>query len=79
MRRREGPSDAFIIAVPSMNNRREFLTCAFTLQFPSGVLAHGDRSFATSESRRCRVHCTEGWIEMDPAFSYRGLRLRTKR
>lgn len=52
---------------------------AFTLRFPSGVLAHCDCSFATSESRRYRVHCTEGWIEMDPAFSYRGLRLRTKR
>lgn len=52
---------------------------AFTLRFPSGVLAHCDCSFAASESRRYRVHCAEGWIEMDPAFSYRGLRLRTKK
>lgn len=52
---------------------------AFTLKFPSGVLAHCDCSFGTTESRRYRVHCTEGYIEMDPAFSYRGLRLRTKR
>lgn len=49
----------------------------FTLRFPSGVLAHCDCSFGTSESRRYRVHCDAGWIEMDPAFSYRGLRLRT--
>jgi predicted dehydrogenase len=51
----------------------------FTLRFPSGVLAHCDASFGTTESRRYRVHCTDGYIEMDPAFSYRGLRLRTKR
>jgi predicted dehydrogenase len=51
---------------------------AFTLRYPSGVLAHCDCSFGSSESRRYRVHCENGWIEMDPAFSYRGLRLRTK-
>jgi predicted dehydrogenase len=50
----------------------------FTLRYPSGVLAHCDCSFGSSESRRYRVHCANGWIEMDPAFSYRGLRLRTK-
>ena len=50
----------------------------YTLRFPSGVLASCVCSFGSSESRRYRVHCTEGWIEMDPAFSYRGLRLRTK-
>jgi predicted dehydrogenase len=51
---------------------------AFTLRYPSGVLAHCDCSFGSAESRRYRVHCANGWIEMDPAFSYRGLRLRTK-
>jgi predicted dehydrogenase len=51
---------------------------AFTLRFPSGILAHCDCSFGSAESRRYRVHCAKGWIEMDPAFSYRGLRLRTK-
>jgi len=51
----------------------------FTLRFPSGVLANCDCSFGTGESRRYRVHCADGWIEMDPAFSYRGLRLGTRR
>jgi predicted dehydrogenase len=51
---------------------------AFTLRFPSGVLAHGDCSFASEESRRYRVNCTQGLIELDPAFSYRGLRLSSK-
>jgi predicted dehydrogenase len=48
---------------------------AFTLRFPGGALAHCDCSFASAESRRYRVHCPQGLIELDPAFSYRGLRL----
>ena len=51
---------------------------AFTLRFPSGVLAHCDCSFGSAVSRRYCVHCVEGTIDMDPAFDYRGLRLRVK-
>src|SRR3954453_15148395 len=51
---------------------------AFTLRFPSGVLAHCDCSFGSAGGRRYRVHCAEGVIDMDPAFDYRGLRLRVK-
>src|SRR3954454_7323063 len=51
---------------------------AFTLRFPSGVLAHCDCSFGSAVSRRSRVHCAEGVIDMDPAFDYRGLRLKVK-
>ncbi len=51
----------------------------FTLRYPSGVLAHCSCSFGSSRSERYRVTCVDGWIEMDPAFSYRGLRLRTQR
>ncbi|RYD84519.1 MAG: Gfo/Idh/MocA family oxidoreductase [Verrucomicrobiaceae bacterium] len=53
-------------------------SATFTLRFPSGVLAHCDCSFNSTESRRYRVHCEKGFVEMDPAFSYRGLRLRVK-
>jgi predicted dehydrogenase len=51
---------------------------AFTLRFPSGVLAHCDSSFSSGMSRNLRVHCAKGYIELDPAFSYRGLKLVTK-
>lgn len=51
---------------------------AFTLRYPSGVLAHCDCSFGASESRRYRVNCAEGYIDLDPAFSYRGLKLHVK-
>ena len=49
---------------------------AFILKYPQGELAHCDCSFGTAESRRFRVHCTDGWIELDPAFGYHGLELR---
>jgi predicted dehydrogenase len=52
---------------------------SFLLRYPSGVLAHCTCSFGTSESRRLRVHCADGFIDLDPAFSYRGQRLHTKR
>lgn len=51
---------------------------AFTLRYPSGVLAHCDCSFGMAESRFYRVHGTEGYLNMDPAFSYKGLRLHVK-
>ncbi len=49
----------------------------WTMRFPSGVLAHCDCSFNVGECRRYRVLCKEGAIDLDPAFSYRGLRMRT--
>lgn len=51
---------------------------AWTMRYPSGVLAHCDCSFGSAESRRYRVHGAEGFIDLDPAFSYRGLRLHVK-
>ncbi len=51
---------------------------AFTMRFRSGVLASCDCSFSSTESRRWRLHGTQGFLEMDPAFSYKGLRLRAQ-
>ncbi len=51
---------------------------AFIMKYPSGIIASCDTSFGTIESRRYRVQCEKGYIEMDPAFSYRGLKLKTK-
>jgi predicted dehydrogenase len=52
---------------------------AFTMRFPSGVLAHCDCHFGAAKSARFRVHCAEGWIDMDPAFPYQGLEMRVNR
>jgi predicted dehydrogenase len=52
---------------------------SYTLRYPSGIIGHCDTSFGVSESRRFRVHASDGFIDLDPAFSYRGQRLRVKR
>ncbi len=51
---------------------------AFTLRYPSGVLAHCDCSFGMAESRFYEVHGTKASLRMQPAFSYRGLRLHLR-
>jgi predicted dehydrogenase len=51
---------------------------SFMLRFPSGVLAHCDCSFDSNAGNRYRVNCQDGYIDMDPAFSYTGLQLRVK-
>lgn len=51
---------------------------AFTLSFPSGVQATCHCSFGTAESRNYRVNCSEGFIDLDSAFAYKGQSLRVK-
>jgi predicted dehydrogenase len=48
---------------------------AFQLRFPSGAVGHCDCSFDAAESRWYRVNGSEGYLEMDRAFGYRGQRL----
>ncbi len=49
----------------------------FQLRFPSGVLASCQTFYSAHESRQCRVLAERGWIDLDPAFAYHGLRMRT--
>ena len=51
----------------------------WTLKFPSGVVANCDCSFGTTKSNRYRVLGTDGYLELDPAFAYRGLGLRVSK
>ena len=48
---------------------------SFQLKFPSGILASCQSFYSAHESRRCRVLGERGWIDLDPAFAYRGLRM----
>jgi predicted dehydrogenase len=48
----------------------------FTLRFPSGLLASCASSYDAHESKNYRVLGSKGWVELDPGFSYRGLRMR---
>ena len=50
--------------------------CAWQMQFPSGVVARLASAYDAHEARRLRLYFERGWVEMDPAFSYSGLRMR---
>ena len=50
--------------------------CSFELTFPSGVLAVCSSGYSIHETRRMRVIGSTAWADLDPAFAYRGLRLK---
>lgn len=54
-------------------------TINFQLRFPSGVLANCTSSYGYSGQNRYRVVTSKGWFELEPATSYRGLRLKVRR
>ena len=52
-------------------------TCNFTLRFPSGLLASCNSGYAGHHSQFLRLEGSEAWAELNPAFGYAGLKLRT--
>lgn len=54
-------------------------TINFQLRFPSGVLANCTSSYGYSGQNHYRLVGTEAWLELEPATSYRGLRMRVHR
>jgi predicted dehydrogenase len=53
--------------------------CAFTLRFPSGIIANCVSSYSLHESRYLRMMAQEAWVELDAAFAYEGLTMRIGR
>jgi predicted dehydrogenase len=51
----------------------------WTMSFPSGASSHCGVSFGGAGSRRYRVHCTDGWLDLENAFGYDGQELYTKK
>jgi len=51
----------------------------FQLRFPSGILANCTSSYGYAWQSHYRVVTNEGWLEMDPATAYSGLRMRVHR
>uniref|UniRef100_UPI0025F725BC Gfo/Idh/MocA family oxidoreductase n=1 Tax=uncultured Chryseobacterium sp. TaxID=259322 RepID=UPI0025F725BC len=45
----------------------------------SGVIASCATDYDVHESRRYRVNCKTGWIDIDQAYAYKGQRLKTSR
>jgi predicted dehydrogenase len=44
-------------------------------RFPSGILASCETSYSTNMDGYFRVYGSKGWLEVNPAFVYEGLRL----
>ena len=53
--------------------------CAFTLRFPSGVVAACTSGYSFHENRSLRLMGSEATVGMDPAFSYDNLVMRIAR
>ena len=53
-------------------------TVHFMLRFPSGALANCTSSYGYSGANRIRVIGESGFLDMEPATSYRGLKLRVR-
>ncbi|MEH2213416.1 Gfo/Idh/MocA family protein [Nostoc sp.] len=51
----------------------------FQLRFPSGILGICSTSYGFHEGRRFRVFGSDAWGQLDPAFSYSGLRMMVSR
>jgi predicted dehydrogenase len=48
---------------------------AWTMKFPSGIIASCSSSYGQSGENFLRVRGDKGWLQVLPAFSYDGLRL----
>jgi predicted dehydrogenase len=48
----------------------------FQLRFPSGILVNAFSGYGSHRTQRYRVSAENGWVDLDPAFPYRGLRMR---
>jgi len=48
---------------------------AWVMRFPSGVVATCNTTYGSNMDGYFRVYGTKGWLEVNPAFSYDGLRL----
>jgi predicted dehydrogenase len=54
-------------------------TMHFMLRFPSGFQATCHTSYGAHKSQMLRLLGSDAWVEMDPAYAYEGLRLRSSR
>ncbi|RAJ95922.1 putative dehydrogenase [Larkinella arboricola] len=50
---------------------------SWQMKFPSGVYASCATHYGVHEARRYRVYGERGWMELSPAFSYKGIQMQT--
>jgi len=78
----EEPSEinAFMYSTPGDVRFKEVEeSINFQLRFPSGVLANCTSSYGYSGQNHYRVVGTDGWLDMEPATIYSGLRMHVRR
>src|SRR5579863_8744803 len=51
---------------------------SWTMKFPSGIVASCNTTYGANMEGFYRVHGSKGWLEVDSAFVYEGLRLRAE-
>jgi len=51
---------------------------SWTMRFPSGIVASCNTTYGAAMPGFYRVYGSKGWLELDPAFNYEGLRLRAE-
>jgi predicted dehydrogenase len=77
----EMPSE--VLAVEHRSKEPRFAevpeSVAFTLKFPSGVIAQGSCSLGSAEARHLEVVGRDGVFEIANAFAYRGLHMKLRR
>lgn len=49
---------------------------AWTMKFPSGIVASCSTTYGGSMSGYFRVYGSKGWLSLDPAFNYEGVHMR---
>jgi len=54
-------------------------SCQFVLRFPSGFIASCSTSYASHKSQMFRLNGAEAWAEMNPAYAYKGVKLKISR
>jgi predicted dehydrogenase len=52
---------------------------SWQMRFSTGIIAGCATDYDVHESRRYRVNCETGWIDIDQAYAYSGQRLKTSR
>ncbi|GAB3331960.1 Gfo/Idh/MocA family oxidoreductase [Larkinella ripae] len=50
---------------------------SWQMKFPSGVHANCATHYGVHEARRYRVYGERGWMELSPAFPYKGIQMQT--
>ena len=73
-------SGAQIYSTPGDPRFREVEeTVSWMMRFPSGIMANCSCSYGAHNTKQYQVHGEKAWAQMDPAFSYHGLRLQVGR